>query len=442
MASASDVRLFGQLSILIAIAVASHFWSRRFRQPTIIGEIAIGMILGPTVVGYLLNGGRPVASYCSFAPDPACPGFDVTLVQVFAGLGAIFLLFLIGLESEARSIYTLKNGAVAIGGVALPWVAGFLLASTPGLVPDSFLTIAGTTVDRFAFATFVGATLVATSTAIAAAVLRELRLMQTDVARTIMGAAVVDDVLGLLVLSLAQGVAAQGVVEPAGFTIVLVKAVAFVVVGTLFGTRFFSRLVTAVQVRGLRLGLKYGGFMLAIAVVFLYSAIASFVGLSAIVGAFIAGTAFAAAALRNEIRDGAERLETVFAPIFFISLGLLVNLWSIPPELLVFGGALVVAAIVTKIVGCGGVARFFGHSRAESLAVGFGMAPRGEVGLIIAAAALGRVISTEMYSLIVVVMVVVSIVPAPFIRHYVRRVYEAKGPADRLVPASEAEPDD
>lgn len=440
--AASDVQLFGQLSILIAIAVASHFGSRRFRQPTIVGEIAIGMILGPTVVGYILNGGRPIPSACSITPSPACPGFDVTIIQVFAGLGAIFLLFLIGLETDARSLYTVKNFSVAMGGVALPWAAGFLLASIPGLVPDAFLDIAGTRVDRFAFATFVGATLVATSTAIAAAILRELRLMQTDVARTIMGAAVVDDILGLLVLSLAHGIAVERVVEPVGFSIVLAKAVAFVVIGTLFGTRFFSKFVTWVQVKALRLGLKNGGFMLAIALVFLYSATASFVGLSAIVGAFIAGTAFAATALRNEIRDGAERLETVFAPIFFISLGLLVNLWSISAELILFGVALLAAALVTKVLGCGIVARLFGHNRTESLAIGFGMSPRGEVGLIIAAAALGRVISTEVYSLIILVMVVVSILPAPFIRYYVNRVYEARGPAQPSPRQAEAEPED
>ena len=439
--ASSDVRLFGQVSILIAIAVASHFTSRRFRQPTIVGEIAIGIVLGPTVVGFILNGGQPLGPECSLGGGSACPGFDATLIQVFAGLGAIFLLFMIGLESEARQIYTAKNAAVAVGGVVLPWIGGFLLASSGAIVPDQFLTIGTTPVDRVAFATFVGATLVATSTAIAAAVLKELRLMRTEVARTIMGAAVVDDILGLMVLSIATGVAA-GSVDTAGFAIVAAKAVAFVVVGTLLGVWFFSRLVTSVQVRGLRLGLKYGGFMLAIALVFLYSAVASFVGLSAIIGAFIAGTMFAATPLRNELREGAERLETIFAPIFFISLGLLVNLWLIPRELLLFGALLLAVAFLTKVVGCGGVARVFGHTTDESLAVGFGMTPRGEVGLIIAAAALGRVISTEVYSLIIVVMITVSILPAPFIRLFVRRVYERAKPAAAATAAGDAEPED
>jgi len=440
VATSADALLFGQLSILIAIAVATHFTSRRFRQPTIIGEIAIGIVLGPTVLGYLLNGGQPVGASCSISFSPSCPGFDVTLIQVFASLGSIFLLFVIGLESEVRSLYTVKNSAVAFGGVVLPWVGGFLLALNANLVPDSFLAIEGNPVSRFAFATFVGATLVATSTAIAAAVLKELRLMQTDVARTIMGAAVIDDVLGLLVLSIATGVA-TGAVGLSGFIIVVLIAVAFVVIGTLLGVRVFSRLVTRVQVAGLRLGLKYGGFMLAIALVFLYSAAASFVGLSPIIGAFIAGTIFATAALRNDIREGAERLETIFAPIFFISLGMLVNLWVVPQELLLFGGVLLVVALVTKVVGCGGPARAFGHTRHESLAVGFGMAPRGEVGLIIAAAALGVVISTEVFSLIIVVMVVVSVIPAPFIRRYMRRVQERAKPV-ALHPAPAAEPDD
>jgi len=440
MATATDVRLFGQLSILIAIAVASHFTSRRFRQPTIVGEIAIGIVLGPTVLGYLLNSGRPVPADCSISFAVNCPGFDLSIIQVFASLGAIFLLFVIGLESEVRSLYTVKNSAVALGGVILPWIGGFLLALSTVLVPDQFLAIGGNPVSRFAFAMFVGATLVATSTAIAAAVLKELRLMQTDVARTIMGAAVIDDVLGLIVLSIATGVA-RGAVDPAGFAVVLLTAVAFVAIGTLLGTRVFSKMVTAVQVAGFRLGLKYGGFMLAIALVFLYSAVASFVGLSAIIGAFIAGTMFATTALRNDIRDGAERLETIFAPIFFISLGMLVNLWVVPGELLVFAGALLVVALVAKVVGCGWPARAFGHTRDESLAIGFGMSPRGEVGLIIAAAALGVVISTEVFSLIIVVMVVVSVIPVPFVRRYMLRVQERAKPSEPR-PAPSAEPDD
>ncbi len=440
MASGPDVQVFGQLSILIAIAVASSFTSRRFRQPTIIGEIAIGIVLGPTVLGYLLNGGQSVSAVCSISFVANCPGFNLTIIQVFASLGAIFLLFLIGLESEARSLYTVKNSAVAIGGVVLPWLGGFALASSTFLVPDQFLMISGNPISRFAFATFVGATLVATSVAIAAAVLKDLRLMQTDVARTIMGAAVIDDVLGLIVLSIATGVAG-GAVDAAAVGLVLLKAVAFVAVGTVLGIRVFSKLVTRVQIAGLRLGLKYGGFMLAIALVFLYSAVASLIGLSPIIGAFIGGTMFATTALRNEIRDGAERLETIFAPIFFISLGLLVNLWIVPAELLLFAAFLLLVALAAKVVGCGGPARAFGHTRDESLAIGFGMAPRGEVGLIIAAAALGIVISTAVFSLIIVVMVVVSIIPAPFIRHYVQKVRERTKPVERAV-APAAEPDD
>src|SRR5438093_7405769 len=169
--------VFQNLSLLLGVAVSSHFVIRRFRQSTIIGEIAIGILLGPSVLGFLTG----------FE-------FDQTVITLFAALGAIFLLFLIGLESDIRALYTRKNVFVALGGVALPLVFGFVTAVL--MVPDPSIGLAGT---RFTMALFMGATLTATSTAIAASILLDLRLMREEVAKTIMGAAVVDDVLGLLV---------------------------------------------------------------------------------------------------------------------------------------------------------------------------------------------------------------------------------------------------
>src|SRR3990170_274605 len=220
MATLSEV--FLQLTILLSVAVASHFASKRFHQPTIIGEIGIGVILGPSVLGFILNGWSP-------PPADAQGPFDPTLIAIFAGLGAIFLLFLIGIEADVRAIYRRKNVYVAVGGVVLPWVFGFLTAYVM-VAPDPVM------------ATFVGATLVATSTAIAAAILRELGMLGTEVASTIMGAVVVDDLLGLLVLSLSVGVA-QGSVDVLFLVYLAAVAVAFIVLAMYIGARYFSRLV-------------------------------------------------------------------------------------------------------------------------------------------------------------------------------------------------------
>lgn len=386
--------LFLQLTILLTLATLSHFTFKRFRQPTILGEIAIGVLLGPTVLGAL--------GIVLFSPE---------FIALFASLGAIFLLFIIGLETDFRAVYTRQNFLVAVGGVAFPLALGFVTAFF--MVPPSAW---GTNGNQVIVAMFVGASLVATSTAIAAAILLELRMVREPVARTIMGAAVVDDILGFLVLSMVVGLS-QGQVDPVGLAIVVATAIAFIAAAVFVGIYFFSRIVVRIQVAGMRLGLKHGGFLIALAIAFLYAFIAELIGLSAIIGAFIAGSMFAATPLRDEFAEGAGWLGAVFAPIFFISLGLAVNALAVDGTLLVFGAVLAVVAILTKLVGCGIPARLQGLSKTESYAVGWGMTPRGEVGLIVALTALtAGVIGDGLFAIIVLVMVVISVVPVPFLR--------------------------
>src|SRR3989304_4066303 len=182
--------VFLELSVLLTIAVIAHFFMKRFRQPTIVGEIAIGILLGPSLIGFM----RPV------------PGEEST-VTVFASLGAIFLLFILGLESDVRALFRRRNIAIAAGGVILPWIAGFAVAFA--LVPDFAIPA---TANRVSIAGFVGA-------------------------------AGVDDILALAVLSVANGFA-QGSVSPLTFGGIALAAALFVIIGTLLGLLFFSRLVT------------------------------------------------------------------------------------------------------------------------------------------------------------------------------------------------------
>ena len=414
--------IYQQLTILLALATLSHFTIKRFRQPTIVGEIAIGILIGPSVLGYYF-GIRP---------------FDPDIVATFAGLGAIFLLFLIGLESDFKAIYTRKNIAVAFGGVILPFVIGFVTAYA--LVPSANVGASGT---QFTMAIFVGATLTATSTAIAAAVLLDLGLMRESVARTIMGAAVVDDILSLVLLSIVVG-ASRGQLDPLSVVFLVATALLFLGVGMAVGLYFFRKVVVRIQVAGMKLGLKHGGFIIAMAIAFLYAFGAEVIGLSAIIGAFLAGTLFANTPLREDFTEGAGYLGAVFTPIFFISLGLQVNLPAVGPEasLILFGVVLSIVAIVTKVVGCGIPAWIAKMTRHESLAVGWGMTPRGEVGLIAASTALTAfVINDALFSVIVVVMIIVSVVPAPLFKKYLgiikrdrRRAEESATPATTQAP--------
>src|SRR3989449_1042030 len=202
------------------------------------------------------------------------------------------------------------------GGLPLPLVFGFLAAFL--LVPWSAVGVNGTH-SRVAF--FVGGAWPATSTAIAAAVLLDLGLMRQPVAQTIMGAAVVDDILSLIILSLVVGTS-RGQLDPVSLGILVGTALAFLGVGMAVGLYFFRKVVVRIQVEGMKLGLKHGGFIIAMAITFLYAFIAEVVGLSAIVGAFLAGSLFGGTPLREDFTEGAGYLGAVFTPIFFISLGL------------------------------------------------------------------------------------------------------------------------
>lgn len=416
--AATATELFRDLSLLLSVAVVSHFLIRRFRQPTIIGEIGVGIVLGPTVVGAF-----------------GVTLFDQTLLESFAALGAIVLLFLVGLESDFRSVYTRKNFVVALGGVMLPLVLGFTVAYV--MVPAAGPGPNGT---PFTMAAFVGAAMVATSTAIAAAILLELGLMKERIAQTIMGAAVVDDILGLLVLSIVVGSSRPGGVDVVGVALLTASAVAFVGGAILFGTYFFSPIVVRLQDAGARLGMRHGGFSVAMAITFMYAFVADLIGLSAIVGAFLAGSMFASTPLREEFEEGARFLGAVFTPIFFISMGLLVNLGESAkvPQFFAFALVLIAVAIVAKLAGCAIPARLTKMTARESIAVGWGMTPRGEVGLIVALTALtAGIIEEGLFSVIVLVMIVVSILPTPFFKRALEWVAAERAKADSQTLAPE-----
>lgn len=414
---AAPTELYQQVTVLLTLAALTYFFSKRFHQPTIIGEIAIGVLIGPSVLGFL-----------------GIFQFDPTLIATFGSLGAIFLLFLIGLESDFRAIYTRRNFLVALGGVLAPLAIGF--AAAWFLAPDSTIGALG---NRFTMSIFVGATLTATSTAIAASVLMDLGLIREEIGQTIMGAAVVDDILGLLVLSISVGMA-HGSVQALDVGILSMKAIAFIAVGIVVGLYFFGPLVVRLQREGLRLGVKHGGFVIAMAVAFFYSFVAETIGLSAIIGAFLAGTMFAAAPLKQDFAEGARYLEAVFTPIFFISLGLAVDVRAVwqTPDLFVFSVVLLVVAMVTKVAGCAIAAWAQGMSPVESLAIGWGMTPRGEVGLIVVLSALtAGIIQDNLFSVIVFVIILVSVVPAPLFKQALKAAEAER--RTKAAPAPEAD---
>src|SRR5881227_3430159 len=403
MAAAGTQALFEQLTILLILATASHFLFRRFHQPTIIGEIGVGIVLGPSLVGNAALGPYRVV-------------FDPAVVATLAVLGSIFLLFLIGLDFDFRAVYTQRNIDVAFGGVVLPLVVGFGAALY--LAPTTSIGVNGT---PFTMALFVGATFTATSVAITAAVLLEFNFVKDPVAQTILGAAVVDDVLGLIVLSVVVGTSA-GRVSALDLAILLAETVGFLAVGMAAGVYVFRRIVLRIQVEGKRLGLPHSGFLVAMAITFLFTLTAESIGLSAVVGAFLAGSVFAGTAFQKDFSEGARHLAAVFTPIFFVSLGLQVNVPAVAAQ--------TVIAVIMKVVGCSLPARLARMTAHEAVAIGWGMTPRGEVGLIVAVTALtAGVIGDALFSVIVFVLILVTILPTPLFKRALRAVERERRPA-------------
>ncbi len=361
-----------ELTFLLVVSLFASFVFARFGQPRVIGYIVVGIAIGPSLLNFI----KPVEGSISGLPET---------VQMLAELGAIILLFMIGMEVDLKEVYSRKSIAIALGGVALPWVFGYLVARLMGYEDDAI---------------FIGATLVATSVAITASVTSELGLIGTPVSYAILGAAVVDDILGMVVLGVSKGVAVGGL-DPFGILLVLIGAILFIVIGGWLGSHLLTRVVFKVQISGYRRKLPMSGFILALAIAFLYAFVAELIQISAIVGAFVAGTVFSGSALRDGFRKGMQYLEALFVPLFFVSLGTVVYLQEIV-DALWFGIVITVVAIVTKVVGCGIPAWVSGMSKWDSVSVGIGMTPRLEIALVIAYYGLSTgIIAYDVYSVVV-----------------------------------------
>jgi len=329
-----------------------------------------------------------------------------SLLGLLAEFGAIVVLFMIGLEFEIRDIYTRKNIFVAIGGIVLPWVGGYLLAEF--MLPDP-----GDPFTKLNQSLFVGTALVATSVAISAAVLKEFGAISSRVGKTILGAAVVDDIIGMIILAITTGVAGGAGINLEGLGTVSIAAIVFVGAGAYLGTKFVTKVISAVERRGIEMGIEESGFMIAVAFAFLYAFISKSLGISAIVGAFIAGTSFSGSEYRKRFMQGIAFLEWAFAPLFFVSLGVLVDV-RLPFSIWLFALALAAVAILSKVVGGGGPARMLGMSSRESISVGLGMSPRLEVAMVIALFGLNHeIITSRIYSVIVLTgLLTVLVAPA------------------------------
>lgn len=376
------------MSLLLFVALAGYLIAYRINQSAVVGIIIAGIIVGPSLLG--------LVTYTDF-------------VATLAHIGAVVLLFTIGLEFEIKEIINLRYFFIAVTGIILPWVGGFFLAELFGF--------------DYAASIFIGTALTATSIAITANVLKEMGKLQTEVGRAIIGAAIIDDILALFALSISVEIAAQ-ILSPTLVLIMVAKAVAFITTAIFLGKIVVRK--SLVRMDATKVAKKYpeSVFIYAIMIAFLYSMAAEFVGLSAIVGSFLAGACFAGVKLKSGaiFKEGAEHLQIIFASIFFISLGVLIDFHIIPLDFIWFILALTGVAILTKVLGCGLTAKLGGMNLKDSLIIGVGMMPRGEIAMIIALIGFSKeIILQDTYAALVLMSLLTTLIPPLIFRNWLFR---------------------
>ncbi len=370
------------LAALFAVLLAAKLGDELFRrlgQPTLVGEILAGVLIGPSVLGLV-------------EPDE--------VLEVFAELGVVFLLFWVGLETRLSDLREVGRAAALTGGlgVALPFAAGVGLGVALG--------------ESAATSVFLGAALVATSVGITSAVLLDLDVLASRAGRTILGAAVIDDVLAMVILAVAVGIGENGGVDAAGLAVVVAMALAFVAFFAVGGTELLRRRPQLLHAPRFSESPLLPAVLLCLGL----AAFAAQIGLAAIIGAFLAGMIVAETREAHPIEAEVEPLYAFFPPFFFAFIGLQVDLAAFADAgTLALLAATTVLAAATKFAGAWLGARSLGAR--DATIVGVGMVPRGEVGIIVAGiGAAAGVVDAELFAVIVGMSILTTLAVPPVLR--------------------------
>lgn len=364
------------IALVLAFAGFGGILSRKLKQPVVLGQILAGVLIGPVVLNIV-------------KPD--------LIISSYAEIGVILLMFLAGLETDIGDLKKTAGAAsaIALGGIIAPFVMGFVAVYY--LFPQ----------EGMIGAAFVGVILTATSIGISVQVLRELKKIKDKTGISILGAAVIDDIIGILLLTIILGIASP--TDNAGIGMVLIKMTGFFILAGISG-RVFSSYMYKYSAKMLR-NRNVGAF--AIITCFLLAYLAQRFGVAAIIGAYFTGIVFSVTPYNNRVEQDVSNIAyTLFTPIFFLNIGLSISVGSINliivPVIVLF-----LIAISSKVIGCSIGAKAMRYTYRESLQVGIGMMPRGEVVLITAniAKAGGFISNTIFTSLVVVVLLTTIVTP-------------------------------
>jgi len=380
-----ELVLSGVLSVSLLVFLAKILGGvfSRIGIPAVLGEVFAGIIFGPYALGALIQ----IAGHKIIEINE--------IVLVFAQIGAILILFAAGLEMTFSEFKAAGLGSFIIGGlgVVVPFFSGYYLTLSLGY--------------PFAAALIVGAALTATSIAITVKVLEELGKINDPDAKIMVNAAVVDDVLGLAILAVVLSIINNGVMPDVSEVIVKLATILILwfalLVGVVFTIPRFVKLLPRWKVEGTEEAA-------ATATCFGSASLAVVLGLSPIVGAYAAGMALAGSNSLTAIRKYVEKINLIFAPIFFAVIGASLNIGSFNLTVLGLLGILLVIAVLSKLVGCGLPAVFLRKSGKSGWKIGLGMTSRGEVGLVIAGLGLtSGVIGQDIYAALIGTVIATTI---------------------------------
>lgn len=396
------------LGILLFAAKLMAELFHRIKLPIVLGELLAGIIVGPFALGALpLVDGEPLVV------------LDET-VRHIGEIAAVVILFIAGLEITPREF--LRGGAAAftVGslGVVVPFFVGYYAITAFGVEALQSILIA--------------TALTATSIAISIQVLTELGKMQSKEARLVLGAAIVDDILAIAVLSVVVTMVQTGNTEPAIFDIILLI---MQVLGTFAAILIVSVVVLPRVLHTERLWKSKGSLEgIVTAAFFAAAGVAAFLGLSPIVGAFAIGMAVASTRIINQVHEYVDKLQIIFAPLFFAIIGAQVDLRGVNIDVLFLAGIIIAIAVGTKLVGCALPSLLFLKDKARSMRVGIGMVSRGEVGLIVAGVGVSSGALTNDIYTAVIIMVAATTIITPI---WLKIAYKKESPQPAQVSSSE-----
>lgn len=409
------------LIMLVVLLVLARIGSRvfaRFGIPGLIGEIIVGAIIANLTIGdWSFLGMLDIRMGSS-------PSENYDVLRLFAELGVIFLLFAIGLETKVNDLLSVGKAAtlVAVMGVIVPFIFGL-----------AFIELIDGNIHH---ALFMAAAMVATSVGITARVIKDMKLIDTKESRIIIGAAVIDDILGMIVLAIVIGMAGSGEsfslehvitisLEAIVFVVAVIAAAKWVI--PRISERAEKRRDAQIAEKGEHRPLVNKLF-LALIICLGFAWIAESIGLAAIIGAFLGGMLLADHAWEWGLEDKIESISSLFLSFFFLNVGMQINLGECASLHIVWMSAiLVILAVLSKYIGCSIGAKMGDRTldRDSVNIIGVGMIPRGEVGIIVAAKGLEcGALSNELYTIVIVMAVVTTIIAPPLLSRAFRRKYK------------------